>query len=188
MTVQTATAPVGDLPLGSRMPELRLPDASGVEIDSGDYQGLPAFLVAFFDNASAPSRRLHRPFAELAWELRQQGVAIVTINPSAHGSRDESPEAMDEIARNAGIMVPYLVDRRQQVARRFGVRRLPDFFVFDREGLLRYHGRFDGSDAEPGAPPTGVDLRNAVRAVLAGDPVPPGSPSMGAPLAWSTRD
>lgn len=186
MTVETPARPVAELPPQSPMPAFRLPDASGVQVDSEDYQGLPAMLVAFLDNSSDASRRLHRPFAELAWELRQHGIAVLAINPSAVGDPAESPEAMTETARAAGIVVPYLVDRYQQVARRFGVRRVPDFFVFDREGRLRYHGRFDGSDVLPGASPTGTDLRRAVRAVLAGESVPPGAPSMGTPLAWST--
>lgn len=178
---------VAELLPGSPMPGFRLPDASGIEIDSGDYRGLPAFVVAFLDVTSPACRRLHRPFSELAWELRQEGVAIVAINPTAPGEPAEASDAMDETAREAGLMVPYLVDSSQDVARRFGVRRVPDFFVFDGAGRLRYHGRFDASDAEPGTPTTGVDLRRAVRRVLEGQPVPPGSPSMGAPLAWSTQ-
>lgn len=186
MTVDAPAPPIQQLLSGNAMPGFRLPDAHGDAIDSEDFKDASAFVVAFLDNTSSTCRRLHRPFAELARELRHQDVAVVAINPTALGDPAESPEAMAETARAADMVVPYLVDRHQHVARRFGVRRLPDFFVFDRDGRLRYHGRFDGSDAEPGASPTGIDLRRAVTAVLAGEPVPSASPSMGTPLAWWT--
>jgi hypothetical protein len=65
---------------------------------------------------------------------------------------------------------PYLYDgETQQVSREFGVLATPHVFVFDADRKLRYQGRIDDSDV---AAVTSHDTRNAIDALLAGQPVP----------------
>jgi hypothetical protein len=88
-------------------------------------------------------------------------------------------------AAEAGFTFPYLVDATQEVARAYGAACTPDFFLFDAERRLVYRGQMDDSRPSSDVPVTGEDLRAALDAVLAGDPVPGEQlPSMGCGIKW----
>ena len=55
----------------------------------------------------------------------------------------------------AGYTFPYLHDATQEVAQAYGARCTPEFFVFDRDMRLQYHGQFDDSRPSNGVPITG---------------------------------
>jgi thiol-disulfide isomerase/thioredoxin len=70
-------------------------------------------------------------------------------------------------------------------AQAFRAMCTPEFYVFDGEGKLAYHGQFD--DARPGkdsTPVTGKDLRAALDAVLQRNPAPKAPPSVGCSVKW----
>jgi hypothetical protein len=61
----------------------------------------------------------------------------------------------------------------------------PDFFLFDGERRLAYHGQFDGSRPGNGVAVTGSDLRAACEALLGGAPCPAKqTPSIGCSIKW----
>jgi hypothetical protein len=79
---------------------------------------------------------------------------------------------------------PYVHDESQEVAKAYKAMCTPEFYVFDADLKLRYHGRFD--DARPGrdVPVTGNDLRAALDAIINGQTPAPGKPSMGCNIKW----
>jgi hypothetical protein len=80
---------------------------------------------------------------------------------------------------------PYLYDEAQEVAKAFRAACTPDFYLFDGEQRLVYRGQFDESRPGSGVAVTGEDLRAAVDALLAGDPVPSNQiPSLGCNIKW----
>lgn len=54
-----------------------------------------------------------------------------------------------------GDPFPYLYDESQKVAKAYGAVCTPEFYVFDAEHKLAYHGRFDESTPRNGKPITG---------------------------------
>jgi hypothetical protein len=60
----------------------------------------------------------------------------------------------------------------------------PEFYVFDANLRLQYHGQFDDARPRSGTPVTGKDLRAALDAVLQGKPVPASRPSIGCNVKW----
>jgi hypothetical protein len=60
----------------------------------------------------------------------------------------------------------------------------PEFYVFDADSKLQYHGQFDNARPGNGALVTGKDVRTALDAVLSGTPVPQARPSMGCNVKW----
>jgi hypothetical protein len=61
----------------------------------------------------------------------------------------------------------------------------PDFFVFDKDRKLVYRGQMDDSRPQSGIEVTGRDLRAALDAMLAGQPVPDKQrPSLGCNIKW----
>src|SRR5690606_35841003 len=90
-------------------------------------------------------------------------------------------------ATERGFDFPYLYDGdNQQVSRQYGPVSTPHIFVFDEERKLRYCGRVD--DSEKPESVKSHDLRNALDALLAGDPVPVEiTKTFGCSVKWSDK-
>ena len=115
-------------------------------------------------------------------------MAVVGISSNdATVYADDGPAKMAEEIRSAGYTFPYIYDESQEVAKAYQAACTPTFFLFDRERKLVYRGQFDDSRPESERPVTGKDLRAAVDAVLAGNPVPADQkPSIGCNIKWKT--
>ncbi len=182
-----AMTPSTMLPLGTAAPDFRLPQADGTRtVALDDFQGAPALLVVFLCNHCPYVQHLRVPLADLIREYQAQGVAAVGINSNDFEAYpDDRPELMVREQAEFGYTFPYLVDASQEVARSYQAACTPDFFVFDVERKLAYRGQFDAG--RPGRPVNnpGADLRAALDAVLAGQPVPPDQkPSLGCNIKW----
>jgi hypothetical protein len=102
---------------------------------------------------------------------------------------DDSPDQMQAVARDVGYPFPYLYDESQEVARAYGAACTPDIFVYDRDLRLAYRGRLDSSTPGNGALNDGADLRRALDALVAGQPVDGDQvPSMGCSIKWRDAD
>ena len=89
------------------------------------------------------------------------------------------------MVKERDIPFPVLYDETQDTARAFHAACTPEFYVFDRESRLFYHGRMDSSTPGNNVPCTGSDLRAALDALLAGRPAPhPQHASMGCNIKW----
>jgi hypothetical protein len=56
----------------------------------------------------------------------------------------------------AGYTFPYLFDESQAVAKAYKAACTPEFYVFDAELKLTYHGQFDDARPNNGKPVTGA--------------------------------
>jgi len=124
--------------------------------------------------------------ARLAAEYQRRGVAVVGINSNdVSAYPDDAPERMAEEVKRRGYTFPYLYDESQAAAKAYRAACTPDFYVFDRGRKLVYRGQMDSSRPNSGLPVTGVDLRAALDAVLAGQPVSAAQkPSLGCNIKW----
>lgn len=99
-------------------------------------------------------QRSAAPFAEA------QGIFPVSESPPAAGPCDTigAQAGTSDSAHNcvfSGYQFPYLYDETQEVAKAYGARCTPEFFLFDSLRRLQYHGHFDGSRPSNGVPITG---------------------------------
>jgi thiol-disulfide isomerase/thioredoxin len=141
--------------------------------------------VAFWCNHCPYVRSYERRFVEWADEARRRGVGVVAIcsNDETNYPDDDYPH-MVQRAREQGYNFPYLRDRDQAVAHRYGAQCTPHFLVFDQDFRLRYQGRFD--DDRDGRNVKQRYLPDAVDALLAGrDPPAPQSWAIGCSIKWS---
>jgi hypothetical protein len=110
-------------------------------------------------------------------------VAISSNDPSTYP--EDAPESLAAEARARGYTFPYVFDETQEVAKAYTAACTPDFFLFGPERTLVYRGQLDGSRPGSDVPVTGEDLRAAIDAVLAGEPVPADQrPSIGCSIKW----
>ena len=174
------------LSLGTPAPDFRLADFDGKTVSRDDFRDAPAMVVMFICNHCPFVKHIRQGLAGFGRDYRDRGVAVVGINSNdVVNYPDDSPDKMREEARSAGYSFPYLVDESQEVARAYRAACTPDFFLFDKDRKLVYRGQFDDSRPGNGKPITGLSLRKAVDAVLAGDPVPPDQEaSLGCNIKW----
>jgi thiol-disulfide isomerase/thioredoxin len=135
--------------------------------------------VIFFVATDCPISNSYAPeIQRVCQEYGPRGVACslmyedVDTASSATALDDEVRSHLQEY-RYAGI--PAAVDRARIIATRAKAKVTPQAVVIDRAGAIRYRGRIDNFYAAFGKPRQQVterDLRDALDAVLSGQPVP----------------
>ena len=174
------------LPLGTPAPDFNLAEpASGRNRSLGDFAA-PTLVVMFICNHCPFVIHVRDEITRLARDYAPRGVDFVAINANdVAGYPQDGPEEMAKLVRELGWGFPFLLDETQTVARAYHAACTPDFYVFDAAHKLRYRGQLDDSRPSNGRPVTGVDLRAAIDAVMAGKPVPePQLPSIGCNIKW----
>ena len=175
------------LALGTSAPDFVLQDVvTGHEVSTQALDTPKGLLVMFICRHCPFVKHLEKGLAQLGQDYAGKGVGIVAISSNdAENYPDDAPESLAEQARELGFTFPYLYDESQEVARAYGAACTPDFFLFDDELKLVYRGQFD--DSRPGneVPVTGKDLRAALDALIAGQPISPEQrPSLGCNIKW----
>lgn len=137
-----------------------------------DYADKQAVAVIFSCNHCPYVRAWEDRMVQIQADYASQGVQLIAINANdAQKYPDDSFPRMKERARDKGFNFPYLYDETQAVARAYGAERTPEVFLFDRNGILRYHGAIDDNYDNPQAVRSPY-LRQALDAVLAGQTPP----------------
>jgi len=174
------------LELGTQAPDFILPDTSGQQVRLADFKDAKGLLVVFMCNHCPYVIHLRDSLANMAREYQPQGLAVVGINSNdASNYPDDSPEKMAELVATEGYTFPYLYDESQAIAKAYKAACTPDFFLFNADQKLVYRGQFDDSRPRNDVPVTGVDLREAVDALLNDDEMPDiQKPSMGCNIKW----
>jgi hypothetical protein len=112
---------------------------------------------------------------------QDEGVGFAAIcSNDASPYPEDSFENMKACATIHGLPFPSLHDEDQSVALTCGEVCTLDFFGYDREGRLRYHGRLDEGRTKQPSPTAPRELLEAMRAVATTGMAPAGqNPSMG---------
>ena len=182
-----ARTPSSMVALGTVAPAFTLPDTRSNEtVSLDDLRSETATVVMFICNHCPYVKHVQRGLVQLAKEYQKQGVAFAAISSNDVAAYPaDSPDKMREEAEANGYCFPYLYDETQSVARAYDATCTPDFFVFDKELKLVYRGQLDDSRRDSDIPVTGKDLRAALDALLAGEPISPDQkPSIGCNIKW----
>ncbi|MFZ0662210.1 MAG: thioredoxin family protein [Acidobacteriaceae bacterium] len=175
------------LPLGTAAPDFTLKNVvTRREQNMQSVTGPKGLLVMFLCRHCPFVKHLQTALAQLGRDYHGKGVGIVAISSNDAASQpDDSPEGLAEQAKEAGFTFAYLYDETQEVGRAYHAACTPDFFLFDSGLKLVYRGQFDASRPGNGVPITGQDLRAALDAVIAGQPVNQDQrPSLGCNIKW----
>jgi len=175
------------LALGTPMPAFALSDVRTQEIISPEtFQEESVLLVMFICRHCPYVVHVQDELTRLGRDYEGKGVDILGISSNdVAGYPADAPERLQEMAEQLGWKFPYVYDETQAVAKAFTAACTPDFFVFDDQRRLVYRGQLDDSRPGNGHPVTGRDLRMALDAVLAGQPVPRHQqPSAGCNIKW----
>ena len=144
------------------------PDWEGLEGTDGkkhalaDLKDADAVVVVFTCNSC--------PVAEgyedrtIAFAKANAKVGFVAINVNTKKADDLA--AMKVRAAKKKLPYPYLFDPTQEIARKFGAKFTPEFFVLDKDRKVVYMGSMD--DKSPPGEPKAKHLEAAVQAALDG--------------------
>lgn len=154
-----------------------------------DLKSNKATLVMFICNHCPFVKHVNAEIVRIASEYMPLGLSIVAINSNdVEAYADDSPEQMVKMATLLGYPFPYLYDKTQEVARLYKAACTPDFYLFDGNMRLAYHGQMDDSRPNNGIAVTGGDLRYAIRQVLKNEPIAAHQkPSIGCSIKWKKQ-
>lgn len=172
---------VKPLEIGAAAPNFDLPGIDGKNHKLADYAKAEVLAVLFTCNHCPTAQAVEDRVKQLVEDHKDKSFQLVAISPNdaksvridelGYSVYDDSLESMKLHAEDNGFNFPYLYDGdTQEATMAYGALATPHIFIFDKERKLRYQGRIDDSKYADGA--TQLDARNAIGALLAGEPVP----------------
>jgi peroxiredoxin len=185
------------LPIGASFPDFSLPGVDGKTHTLSEYSGAKIIAVVFESNHCPVSIAYETRIKQLYTDFKSKGVQLIAINPNNPASVQlselgytDTTDDMNDMqirAKLRHIEWPYLYDGdTQSTASKFGAIATPHIFIFDQDRKLRYEGRIDDSTAIKNV--KSQDARNAIEALLAGQPVPVAiTPVFGCSTKWLSK-
>ena len=175
------------LELGARASDFSVSDVvSGRTIRLETFAGKKALLVIFLSRHCPYVQHVKEELARLGRDYTGKSVGIVGIGANdVKNHPDDSPANLKAFTEELKLNFPLCYDESQAAAKAYTAACTPDFFLFDENRKLVYRGQFDDSRPSNNVPVTGLDLRAALDAVLAGKPVTSDQkPSLGCNIKW----
>jgi peroxiredoxin len=182
-----ALTPSTMLKLGTPAPDFSLPDVvSGKSISLATFANKELLLVMFICQHCPFVKHVKEELAKIGKDYQNTSLGIVAISANDVANYpDDSPEKLKEMAIALGFTFPLCYDESQETAKAYTAACTPDFFLFDNNRELVYRGQLDDSRPSNGTPVTGKDLRAAIGAAMASQPIPPDQkPSIGCNIKW----
>jgi peroxiredoxin len=171
---------VPTLAVGAKAPDFDLPGVDGKRYSLASFAKAKVLVLVFTANHCPTAQAYEERIARLDADYAARGVQLVLVSPNdplalrldEQGYTDlgDSFDEMKQRAKERGWSFPYLYDgETESMSRQYGPVATPHVFVFDAGRRLRYAGRVD--DKENPAKATTHEARDAIEAVLAGQPV-----------------
>ena len=129
----------------------KVEDFDLLSVDGNHYnltkvKGKSGLVVAFICNHCPYVKSVAGKIAKEAEELRKLGVGFVAINSNdTIAYPEDSYERMQIFAQQNNFQFPYLLDKTQEVVKKYDAVCTPDFFGFNSNLKLQYRGRLDSA-------------------------------------------
>jgi peroxiredoxin len=186
------------LPIGSPAPDFSLTGVDGKTWSLASFAGAKILVVVFTCNHCPTAQAYEDRLIRITADYKDKGVAVVAIMPNdptsirldelGYTDMGDTFEEMKRRAAEKHFNFPYLYDgRTETVAKAYGPIATPHVFIFDQNRKLRYSGRVDDVE-KPTKTPHVRDARNAIDALLAGQPVPVQTTKVfGCSIKWAEK-
>ncbi len=154
----------------AKTPPLSLRDLDGKEQTPLAVEGAKAHVL-FFTTTDCPIANSYVPeINAMVKEFTDRPVRFYAV----HVDSDLTPDEARTHRKEYGLNLPILLDTRHQLVAATGVTRTPEVAVLLADGKVAYRGRIDDRYPSLGKKrqtPTQRDLRDALAAILSGEPV-----------------
>jgi peroxiredoxin len=162
--------------VGDKATDFKLKNIDGKFVSLSDFPAAKGFVVVFTCNHCPFAKAYQDRIIALDKEYKSMGFPVIAINPNDPSViPEDSYEAMQVRAKEAGFTFPYLIDESQQVYKTYGAVRTPHVFLLQKERngdlVVKYIGAIDDNYQDASAV-TQTYLKNAIDDLIAGrDPV-----------------
>jgi peroxiredoxin len=129
----------GDLAVGTKLENFTLPDLSGTQQSLDKLKGKNGAVLVWVSAQCPVVKAYNERINEVADELKAKGINVIGINSNATESLDFAASG----AKAAGYKFPVLIDKGNVLADKLGASVTPEFYYFDKENVLLYHGALD---------------------------------------------
>ena len=165
MACEPEYVPKGNFAIGAKVESFALPDLSGAEQSLDKLKGENGAVLVWVSAQCPVVKSYNERINQVADELKAKGINLIGINSN-------STESLDWIRSHAsevGYKFPVLVDKGNVLADKLEASVTPEFFYFDPQNVLLYHGALDNDRS--GKNITTNYLRDAFDAALAKKPI-----------------
>jgi len=146
--------------LNESAPDFELPDINGVLHRLSNYRG-KIVIVNFWSCECPHCERTDQALMAMSVQWAEE---VMTL--SIASNRSETIQSIEEASKARRLPI-VLIDADHFVADSYDAQTTPHVFVFDRNGILRYHGALDDVTFRQ-RKPTRFFLDEAVEALLEG--------------------
>jgi peroxiredoxin len=157
--------PKGEFAVGTKLESFILPDLSGAEQSLDKLKGENGAVLVWVSAQCPVVKSYNARINQIADELKAKGINLVGINSNSTESLDYAASG----AKDAGYKFPVLIDKGNVLADKLEASVTPEFYYFDRENVLLYHGALDNDRS--GKNVTTNYVRDAFDAALSKEPI-----------------
>ena len=157
--------PKGNFAVGTKLENFTLPDLSGTEQSLDKLEGENGAVLVWVSAQCPVVKAYNERINEIADELKAKGINLIGINSNA----TESLDYVTSNAKEVGYKFPVLIDKGNVLADKLEASVTPEFYYFDKEKVLLYHGALDNDRA--GKNVTVNYLRDAFDSALSKKPI-----------------
>jgi peroxiredoxin len=154
-----------EFPVGTKLESFTLPDLSGAEQSLDKLKGENGAVLVWVSAQCPVVKSYNERINQVADELKAKGINVIGINSNA-------PESLDWVKSHAsevGYKFPVLIDKGNVLADKLGATVTPEFYYFDKQNVLLYHGALDNDRS--GDNVTINYLRDAYNSTLSKQPI-----------------
>lgn len=116
--------------VGNPAPDFTLINMQGQSVGLSDFRG-KVVIVSFWATWCPPCREEMPSMEKLYREKRAAGLEILAINTEENGKR-----AVSKFLQRTPSSFPILLDSDSEATNSYGVFRLPESFIIDRNGVV----------------------------------------------------
>ena len=134
------SSPICDF--GSKIIDFSLQNVDEKFYKLNNFIGSNGTLIMFICNHCPYVKTIIKKLVLTTEELKKNGINSIAIMPNDFIKYPEDNfENMKIFSKKHKFDFPYLIDESQTIAKSFGAVCTPDFFGYNRDGLLNYRGR-----------------------------------------------
>lgn len=179
-----------NISLGMKAPDFELIDYNfGNIISLQKNKGNKGTVIMFLCNHCPFVKHIINILIEIVNQFKNKGITFIGINSNdIINYPDDSPEKMKKIAHDNKYPFFYLFDEKQDIAKKYFATCTPDFYLFNSNLELVYHGQIDDSTPNNNIPITGKDLCFAIKNLINNKPISQKqNPSFGCSIKWKKK-
>ncbi|MEN8227100.1 MAG: redoxin domain-containing protein [Bacteroidota bacterium] len=186
------------LGIGEAAPDFELEGIDGKTYTLNSFSDAKVLTIVFSANHCPTAQAYEERMKQLSSDYKRGQMRLVAISSNHPGAvcleelgYSDLGDTFDEMkirAEEQSFNFPYLYDgEHQKTALAFGAKATPHVFIFDEARRLRYSGRIDDME-DPYQTPLHKDARNAINALLQGNPVPvETTKAFGCSMKWKSK-